>query len=370
MDAKTNTLQKYIDVFGEPELISAIKKIQQKQLKGDTVGVTNPVMRFLIHTNYVKRGKLYARTGMRVPPEDYSYFRLVSAVLADLTSEITQNKSYVKQLAGKLLGSQSGPMLAALNEILVATYYKYLGIKVTLNSSEQAGAADIDLVDLPFATDTKMFRNNRLLFEAIINESFGSIVDAAKLVNNQGLLLNVFEPNKKNFQKSMKELAKAFAADATIGRYEDSTLFATIIDNDYPGADFHINVQPQNVNVFFQASWDMGPLIEGLRNKEIEKAVKQAKVLSKQAIPWIMVPRDANRNGIEVQVLRFEGKFHQYVFDHKDIFIMPVYSLEFSGEGIAVIMDVYQTGSNTLGVNAETFQSFIKDLMSRPELYV
>jgi hypothetical protein len=370
MDAKTNTLHKYIDVFGEAELISAIKKIKEKKPSGNIAGITNPVARFLIHTNYVKSSKLYARTGMRVPPEDYSYFRLVSAVLADLVSEITQNNSYKKQLVTKLFGPQSGPMLAALNEILVAAYYKYLGIKVSLNSSEQAGAADINLVDLPFATDTKIFRNDRLLFEAIVNESSSSIMDAVRLISDQGLLLNVFNPNKKNFQKSMKELAKTFAADASAGQYEDSTLFATIMNNDYPGADFHINVQPQNINVFFQASWNMGPLIEDLRNKEIEKAVKQAKALSKQAIPWIMVPRDASRNGIEVQILRFEGKFHQYVFDHKDIFIMPVYSLEFSGKGIAVIMDVYQTGSNTLGINAETFQGFIKDLMSRPELYV
>jgi hypothetical protein len=42
------------------------------------------------------------------------------------------------------------------------------------------------------------------------------------------------------------EVAKAFE-DRSIGKYKDDTIIVTIIDNDYPGSDFHINVQPQNV---------------------------------------------------------------------------------------------------------------------------
>jgi hypothetical protein len=177
----------------------------------------------------------------------------------------------------------------------------------------------------------------------------------------------VFEPNKKKFQKSMQGLAKAFK-DISAGQYRDETISVMIMDNDYPGADFHINVQPQNVNVFFQANWDMAPSIEEVK-ESIEKAVKQAKVLKKQAIPWIMVPRDANRNGIEVQALRFVAKFHEYVFQHKDIFIMPVYALEFDGNKVSTIFDVYQTGENTFKINARTFQDFVQNIMSRPEMY-
>lgn len=368
MHVRTNTLQKYIDVFGEDRIIDAIRKAEAINSPGSVIEITNPLMRFLVNTNYVKGNKLYTHKKMGVPPEDYSHFRLVSALLSDLASEITANESYKKQLAEKLLHPQSGPMLSAMNEILVAAYYKYLGIKVALNSSEQKGAADVDLTELPFATDAKTFPNNRLLFEAIVNDSAKEIVDVVRLVRNQGLLISAFKPNKKEFKKSLKEAAKAFE-DTTIGHYHDETIAVDIMDNSYPGADFHISVQPQNVNVFFQASWDMGPAIDDLK-VSIEKAVKQAKALSKQAIPWIMVPRDANRNGIEVQVLRFAGEFHEYVFQHPDIFAMPVYSLEFDGNKVSTIFDIFQTGANTFNIKAETFQEFVKGLMSRPELYV
>ena len=164
-------------------------------------------------------------------------------------------------------------------------------------------------------------------------------------------------------------MAKAFEY-TNIGHYSDETLVADIMDNEYQGADFHISVQPQNVNVFFQASWDMGPAIDELKEVHIEKAVKQAKVLSKQAIPWIMVPRDAGRNGIEVNVLRFAGKFHEFVFQHTDIFAMPVYSIEFDGNKVNTVFDIFETGQNTFKIKADTFQEFVKGLLSRLELYV
>ncbi len=368
MDARTNTLHKYIDVFGETKLIEAIEKASSIKSPGNVMQITNPVMRFLKNTTYKKGNKLFTHKNVTVPPEDYSNFRMVSAILSDLKDEIIANEAYKKQLADKILSSQSGPMISALNEILVAAYYKHIGIKVSLNSSSEEGAADIDLAGLPFATDTKTFPNNRLLLEAIVNSSAQEIVNAVSLVRNQGLLISVFEPNKKKFKKSLIEVAKAFE-DTSVGHYRDETLVADIMDNSYPGADFHINVQPQNVNVFFQASWDMAPSIEEMK-LSIEKAVKQASVLSKQAIPWIMVPRDAGRNGIEVQMLRFVAKFHEFVFRNKDIFAMPVYSLEFQGNKVVTIFDIFQTGENTFKINDKTFQDYIKGLMSRPEMYV
>ena len=368
MNIKTNTLQKYLDVFGELEVIAAVRLADSKGSPNNIIGITNPVMRFLKNTTQIKANKIYIRSNVRVPPGDYAYFRMVSALLSDLNEEILSNESYCRQLAQKILHYQSGPMLSAMNEILVADYYKYLSIKVSLNSSAQPGAADVDLTDLPFATDTKIFPNKRLLLEAIINDSAPYLVSVAKLIRDQGRLLSVFDPDKKKIQRSLQELAKTFN-DPTVGHYSDDTIDAMIMENDYPGADFHISFQPNNVNIFFQASWDMAPSIDELKTS-IEKAVKQAKVLSKQAIPWIMVPRDASRNGIEVQVLRFEGKFHQYVYEHDDIFMMPVYSLEFEENKFSLIMDVFQTGSNTLKVNSDTFMAFIENLVSRSELYV
>lgn len=368
MDVKTSSLQKYIDTFGDARIIEAIDKATSIQSPGSIVQVTNPVMRFLMNTTYVKSEKIFAHKNAGVPPEDYSYFRMISAILNDLKDEIGANGTYKNQLADKILHPQSGPMLSAMNEILVAAYYKHIGINVALNSSAQEGVADIDLTDLQFATDTKTFANNRLLFEAIVNDSAAEIVGAVRQVHNQGLLISIFEPNKKKVKKSLNDLAKAFK-DTNIGHYSDTVLVADIMDNDYPGADFHINVQPQNVNVFFQASWDMAPAIEALK-ESAEKAVKQAGALSKQAIPWIMVPRDAGRNGIEVNMLRFVGEFHDFVFKHKDIFAMPVYSLEFEGDKVVSIFDIFETGRNAFGINNDSFQDFLKSILSRPEMYV
>jgi hypothetical protein len=368
MNVSTNTLQKYVDAFSESTVIEAVNKTKSRKSPGSIITTTNPIMRFLVFTTYEKNGRLYVKKNLRVPPEDYAYFRLVSAIVADLKSELDSNISYNAQLAEKILHHQSGPMLSAMNEILVAAYYKYLDIKVELNSSAQKGTADVDLVNLPYASDTKLFPNNRLLLEAIVNDSAKQIVNAVRLVRNQGLIIWIHEPNKKKIQKSLEGLAKAFE-DPNAGHYSDDTLSASIMDGEYQGGDFHVNVQPQNVKIYFQASWDMAPAMDDLK-LSIEKAVKQAKRLSKQAIPWIMVPRDANRSGIEMNALRFMGGFHGYVFNHADIFMMPVYALDFEGKGISTVFDVFQTGSNTLGVNVDTFQAFVKGLMNRPEMYI
>lgn len=368
MYQRTNTLQKYIDAFSDAGIIKAISKAESNQSEARIIGITNPIMRFLINTSYASGGKIYSHSRMGVPPEDYSVFNMVSAILSDIAPELEANPSYKNQLLGKLLHTQSGPMLSALNEVLVAAYYKHLGIKVCLNSSMQEGAADIDLTELPFASDVKLFPNKRLLLEAIVNDSAKEIMKAVKLVQNQGLLISVFVPDKKLIKKSLIQVATTFQ-DTSVGHYADEVLCADIMDNDYPGADFHLAVQPQNVNVFFQASWDMAYAIDELRSS-VEKAVKQARVLAKQAIPWVMVPRDAGRNGIELAVLRFEGKFHDYVSKHTDIFAMPVYSIEFEGNRVLVVFDIFQTGENTFRINADTFQAFIKSLISRPEAYV
>lgn len=371
MYVKSNTLQKYIDVFGDERLTVAINKNKSKKSSTKIIDVTNPIMRFLMETTYVHEGKLYVHKNPLISSqEDYSYFRLGSAILADLALEIGANESYKNQIADDFLARDLGAMLGGLNEVLVAGYYKYLGIKVALNSSAQPGIADIDLVELPFATDTKTFPNQRLYLEDIVNSSMKELVGAVRLVTNQDLLIHVMSPDKKKFHESMKNLAKAFE-DTSIGHYYNDNVRANILDrpHQYNGANFSINVQPQNVNILFQANWDMGPAVEAVKT-HIDKAVLQAKKLSKQAIPWIMIPRDANNQGIEANVLRFFGKFHQLVLDNEDIFILPVYSLEFEGKGMKTVFDVFETGRNTLKVNSDTFQTYIKGLMSRPEMFI
>lgn len=368
MNAKSSSLQKYIDVLGEAEVIKAIQNANSRDTPGNILNVTNPIIRFMQHTTYIKNNKLYTRQDMNVPGEDYSLFKITSSILNDLREELGANISYKNQLTQKILHNQAGPMLAAFNEILAGAYYKSLGIKVGLNSSEQEGAADIDLLDLPYATDAKTYPNNRLLLEAIINESAQEIVDAVDKVQNQCVLIMVKTPNKKQFHRSLAGLKQTFE-DPSQGKYNDNGIYVTIVDDTYQAGDLNITVQPKNVNVFFQANWDFADSIEVMKIS-INKAVEQSRKLGKQAIPWIMVPRDANRNGIEVQMLRFVAKFHEFVFQNKDIYVMPVFALDFEGTKVGVIFDVHQTGSNTLGINALTFEKCIQDLLNRPELYV
>lgn len=368
MHVQTNTLRKYIDVFGDKTLIEAIGYGKTKEVKNSFLVITNPILRFLVHTTYEKADRLFSYKKPMVPANDYSQFRLVAALLSDLKEEIHSNPSYKSQLAGKLFSHQAGPMTSALNEILVAGFYKSIGKEVELNSSAQSGKADIDVLDSPFATDAKTFGNNRLRLEAMVNESASQVLKSVRLVRNQGLLIHVFNPDKKLFHRSMSGLAEAFK-DLNCGRYADENIAADIMDNSYAAADFTIRLEQIDVNVFFQASWDFGPLIDELKTSLI-KAESQAKALNKQAIPWVMVPRDAKRQAIEINVLRFAGELHGFVMERPDIFAIPVYSIEFDGKKVNISFDIFEVGQNTLNINAGSFQKYVADLMSRPELYI
>lgn len=368
MKNRISSLQKYIDVFGETELITSLNKARKVQKPDSIVRVTNPIVRFMLNTTYLSGGKLYSKKTGNYPPGDYGYFKITASLLDNLKVEILSNESYRKQLRVKMLHPQQASMMTALNEIIAAGYYKDLNIKVKLYSNEDRNKADIDLVELPFASDAKLYPNNRLLLEAIVNKSAKEMKVMANTILNQGLLISVFNPHARSFQQSVSEMARQFNEDPYKGTYNDENISATIIHNDYKAYDFSIRVPNRNINFFIQASWDMAPSIDAFKIS-VEKAVKQAKALSKKTIPWVLVPRDANRSGIEVQMLRF-AKIHQFVEENEDIYIMPVYGFEFVDGKISMIFDVFQTGQNTLGIRVETFQLFLLELYNRKDFYV
>lgn len=368
MKYKVSSLQKYIDVFGETAIISALHKAQKVQKPDSIVKITNPIIRFILNTTYIENGKLYSKKAA-YPSRDYGYFKITASILDDLKTEISLNESYMKQLRSKLLHPQQASMMTALNEIIAADYYKSLNIRVKLNSNENRNAADIDLVDLPFASDAKLYPNNRLLLEAIVNKSAEAIREVVDTILNQGLLICVFNPHTKSFQKSVIAMANRFKANPELGTYEDENFYATIIHNEYKAFDFAIRIPSRNVNIFVQANWDMAPSIDKFK-ESVEKAVEQAKTLSKSAIPWVMVPRDANRSGIEVQMLRMVAKLHEFVQLNEDIYIMPVYGFEFEEGRVSIIFDVFETGQNTLGIKGDTFKSFFQEVYNRKDFYI
>ncbi len=369
MHARTSSLQKYIDAFGEEAVKAAIKSCGRKSKKSKLIGITNPIMRFIVNTSYEAQSHLYSKQKSKASLEDYGYFKLTASILDKIREEITKNPDYKTEVQRDILGQHDGPMVSAFNEILVAAYYKSLGFKTTLNSSKQKGLADIDLIGLPFATDAKTFPNSRLRIEAIVNESAGELIRIAQEFNNQGLLISLFKFDNREVHDSFKKMAEAFEADPDLGDFDDETLSANVWDNNYKAADFHYTFQPNNVNIYFQASWDMGPAIIELKDSLL-KADTQSKALGKQSIPWVYIPRDASRYGIEATALRFEGKIHGFVMDKENIFAVPVYGLEFEGNKLKTTFDIFETGQNSLKINSVTFNAFIKEMFNRVEVYV
>ncbi len=368
MHKRAISLQKYIDVFGHEAIRNAIKECMRRTYTNKLIGVTNPSMRFIINTSYEFNGHLYSHQQQSVPADDYGYFKFTASVLGKLKDEIKSNPDYLSELQRGLLSPNSGPMLSSLNEIIVGGFYKYQNIKVGFNSSKQKGLADVDLLEIPFASDAKTFPNSRLYFEDIVNASASELLRVIKLVRNQSILISVFTPDKKLIHKSLEKMAIAFEEDLDLARYSDMTLSAMIRNNDY-SSDFMFSFNPNNVNVHFQASWDMGPAIDKLK-ESLVKADKQSFALDKESIPWVMVPRDANRHGIEISALRFIGELHGFVMDNKNMFAVPVYGLEFENHSVKTVFDIFETGSNTLGINHENFNKYVKELFSSQEYYV
>jgi hypothetical protein len=362
---RTNLHINFINSFVESELIEVIEKYRSISAPTDILPMTNPIARFLEGTTYVKYGSLYSVVKVNVPGADLMYSKLASALVKRLEPEFKTNPAYRDQVMKKLLHRQFGPMLSTINELLAAAYYKYLGLEVSLNSSKESGAADVDLIGTNYATDAKLYPNNQIRLEAIVNESAEQLLDCIKSIKNTSFLFFVKNPDKKLLHKSMAELGRKLESPADFTSFDSEALHVIVIDDNYPAADYPVRIESQNVNIYIQQNWPLDDSVEEMK-RSIEKATKQAEALGKEAIPWIMVPGDADRNGITVQVLRHMAGFHPLVMDNERIYVMPVFSFGFDGAKVTTIFDVYQTGSNTLNINDSTFQKFFEEMMNEP----
>ena len=362
------SLSKFIDVFGEDIIIDVLSSIPEKH-PNNILGITNPILRFISETNEFNGRKLKTKQNIVVPPEDLSIYKITSSVLGNVKSEIKANPSYQKQLLRNLLSPRMGSMLTAFNEILAGAYFKSLGHEIKFNSSLDKNKPDVDLINLPFAIDAKLYPNQILQMETVINESAQEIIEALKDVHRQDMVIMVKIPEKKAFTNSLKKLGKAFE-DKSVNKYNDEGIFAYIAGSNYAGAHVKINLQTTGTVAHFQPNWDMAKSIEDMKNSCI-KATQQTKSIGKKAIPWVMVPRDGLKMGIQVQMIRFVAKFHQFVTDYKEeIYIMPVFALDFEGKKVNWIFDIHQIGSNVIGVKQDSFDSFVNSCINSPDFYV
>lgn len=360
MNKRTNLHLNFINVFGEEVLVKIIEDYRNVDAPSHILPLSNPIARFLEGTTYEKYGKLYAKIKLQVPNNDFMYFKLSSILIKKLGAELNENPAYKQQIIGKLLHRQYGPMLSALNELLAAAYYKHLGLEVKLNSSLEKGAADIDLVGTEYATDAKLFPNEQIRLEAMVNESASQLIHFVRKIEHSNLILFVRKPDKRLFHQSLIELDKAFDDPKNFKSFDSEALYAMPMRDNYQAADYTIHIENQNVNIYIQPNWAMDDSIEQMK-LSIDKAEKQATALGKKSIPWVMVPGDANKSGIQMQAMRYVAGFHPYIESKENIYIMPVYSLEFKDGKINYVFDVYQTGSNMYGINFESFKSFIEE---------
>lgn len=344
-------------------MIKTIEDYSNIKAPSHIIPISNPIARFLKGTTYTKYGKLYAITKLTVPSDDFMYFKLVSTAAKSLQKEITDNPAYRDQIMKKLLHRQFGPMLSALNELLAASYYKHLGLEVKLNSSLEDGAADVDIIGTKYATDAKLYPNDQVRLEAMVNESADQLLHFVRKLKDSSILLFIRKPDKRLFHKSLEALDQKFDDVEKFKSYTDDILHAIPIFDDYRGGDHGVRIHHQNVNVFIQPNWAMDNSIIEMK-RSIEKAAKQAATLGKEAIPWVMVPGDANKNGIQTQAMRFAGNFHPFIMEHKNIYAMPVYSFGFENGNMNFIFDIYQTGSNIYNISHTSFEAFINELMS------
>lgn len=363
MNKRTNLHLNLINVFGEDSLIRLVEDYRNIKAPSHIIPITNPIARFLKGTTYVKCGKLYAITKLTVPSDDFMYFKLASMVAGTLRKEINDNSAYREQVLQKIFHRQFGPMLSALNELLAASYYRSIGLDVKLNSSLEGGAADVDILNTKFATDAKLYPNDQIRLEAMVNESADQLLHFLRKLKDSSIVLYVRKPDKRLFHKALEALDKEFDYAQDFKSYTDDALHAIPIFDDYRGGDYALYINEQNVNIFIQPNWPMDESIEEMK-RSIEKAEKQAIALGKEAIPWVMVPGDANKSGIQIQAMRFVGKFHPFIMEHEKIYVMPVYSFGFENEKMNFVFDVYQTGSNTYNINQTSFESFMRGLMS------
>lgn len=216
MNRRTNLHLNFINVFDEESLVEIIEGYKNIEAPSHIIPISNPIARFLKGTTYTKYGKLYATTKLVVPSDDFMYFKLASTIVKSLQDEIKDNPAYASQITEKLLHRQFGPMLSTLNELMEASYYKHLGLKVKLNSSLESGTADVDIIDTNYATDAKLYPNDQIRLEAMVNESADQLLHFVRKLKDSSILLFVRKPDKRLFHKALEALDKEFEMQKTL----------------------------------------------------------------------------------------------------------------------------------------------------------
>jgi hypothetical protein len=365
---KTNTLFHYVEVFGEKELISAINNAESKAAKDRMSKVTNPILRFLIHTTKIEGQKLHANFSAQGIYYDHSIFNFTSSLLKILSRDIKANSRYHAELKRQFLGMGEGPALSGISELTAAAFYKTRGHKIILSASTDKGKPDVDILGSPYATDAKLFPNQRLKLNATVNESGKQIHECFHGSANGTILVMLLKSDKSEFKKSLKLLGVELKK-GSFSYYRDTNIVALVIDavdsNRYQAGDISITVINRNLSIVFQAGWSMDEPVAEFQ-KSLTVSAAQAKSIKKRAITWLMIPGDASRHAMEMQMLRYVTGTDAVVQAGNNLEGLVVFSIDedkSKPNSFNSAVDIYGTGPTDLGITKESLSKFLSEAL-------
>lgn len=363
----TQLANNYVQLFGAQNIVQYILKAETRISHTEFLPVTNPILQFLTQGMRHNDRLFWANFRGSPDPRAYFVFNQLGYLLGKLRDEIQANPSFKHHIERKIFSLQEGPMQGVLSELFVAGYYKSIGKSIVFPEGE--GMPDIDLPNTRYATDVKIFPNRRLRLEAMLNESGRIIFDNFRHFNNNDFLIFIFSPDKQAFQNSIR-LASAHLSETGIAGYRDENLSIVGAPDGYRAGDYRIIIQPQNTRVILQANWPFDDYIEEFRNS-ITHSVEQAQRLNKKAITWVMFPKDAIRDGMEMTILRVAGIGYPLLQSLEHLYVMPCYSFEHrEGSQIARAHDIFQHGQNTFGITNESIIAYFEEFVSLREILI
>lgn len=362
MTNKSNLLHNLTSVLGEQNFTDQIKS--KSELDGEFI--FNPFLNYLIETTQIHNGRISQDEEVKVNITDYNYFKLTSILFRDLSSELKNNNSFLEETISRIFSSSYGTFLSRFNELMIAGYCKSVGLSVQFNSSEEQGLSDIIIKSDKFgsfAVDGKIVPNQRYLIEHKLNILKEQFVKCFIDFSKQNIWLTL---RSLDITKIKIDLAQIRNNEAE--KYESENI--SVIFNASPIQNADQVIVINKCRIFLQLNYDYGSVLDEIKLK-IEKAIKQAKTTGHKAIPWFLVPLDAERRGIEINVIRLSGEmFPYYMSKIKEVYIIPFYSISFQKNTVIPIFDVYQIGSNVLNINSNTFNKYILKSLQEPEFWV
>lgn len=366
-NTKSNLLDCYITSFGEDTLKTAIKNARGLQNKNKITQVTSPLMKHLLE--YVVEDDKGNLSVLSVSPElsvERMHFILCASLLKNLQAEIDASPKYKKEVIRGLLSDGFGTYYSQLNELIVGGFYKHLGQSIKFNDNTK-GLPDVDIIGQPFATDAKLFKNNRIALDIAINASRVEIENAFKDIKDEVLTFYMFTHDIKKIRESLRKFAESNKKN-TFTAYQDDACIVSRFDSSQDTEAIQLVNPAQNLYIGVKANWPMDEAVVEYKNT-VDKATQQALKADKKSLPWILFLQDANKYAAEMTVIRVFGKFHLQFADDDDIDKVVNYSFALNGDGkFSGAVDVFQIGNNTLGINQDNFMEYLQKLLSFREI--